>query len=139
MISSISDIAPLFAGVFVLSVLVSTGIALYFVRAIKRGYDEDIRKVRNKLDVAISGSIGMGKKLIVLEKKINALSVTQEEMRVSDMDFSYSQAQRLIEQGADLGTIAANSGLSSSEIQLMQLIHSQQNAFRVEPRQVEYN
>ncbi|WP_075185503.1 DUF2802 domain-containing protein [Teredinibacter haidensis] len=72
-----------------------------------------------------SGSLGLGQRLISLEKKLHSLQEQQHDIRQSDLEFSYTQAQKLIEQGIDAQTVAANSGLSASEIGLMQMLHKQ--------------
>ncbi|WP_052692164.1 DUF2802 domain-containing protein [Teredinibacter purpureus] len=72
-----------------------------------------------------AGSRGLGQHIIALEKKLNTLQLEQEDIRHNDSEFSYSQAQKLVEQGIDVQTISANSGLSPSEIDLMKMLHAQ--------------
>lgn len=74
-----------------------------------------------------SSTVGMGQRMIQLQVKLDELLDTQSEMNDSEAQFAYTQALRLLEQGADSNTVAANCGLSKSEIQLMQLVHGQRD------------
>ena len=85
-----------------------------------------IKKLESTLSVLSAGSVGMGQKMLSLEKKLSQLCKAQDEMKVSDLNFSYTQAQQLIAQGVDSDAIAANSGLSASEINLMQLLYQRE-------------
>ena len=72
-----------------------------------------------------SGAMGLGKKLLALEKQFNNLHSMQEELQGSDLEFSFNQAQKMLEQGVETQAIAETSGLSASEVQLMELVHKQ--------------
>ncbi len=82
-----------------------------------------IHELEKKLQILMSGSIGVGHRMIALEKKLRSLENKQHSLEKSDTDFSYARAQMLIEQGVDVKTVSANSGLSSSEIDLMRMLH----------------
>ncbi len=114
---------PLILSFFLANICVALIICAWLIGRYKNKQDIQFKKLQANLNILTSGSLGMGQRMIALEQKINGLQSTQEEMKQSDMDFSFSCAQKLIEQGVDSHTIAANSGLSSSEIQLMQLLH----------------
>ena len=49
----------------------------------------------------------------------------EDKLKESDLAFSFTQAQRLIDQGASADLVATQSGLSQSEIQLMLLLKRQ--------------
>lgn len=70
-----------------------------------------------------SGSLGMGQRMVALEKKLKGMQSAQDDIRQSDLGFSYTQAQKLIEQGMDAHTVVTSSGLSASEVGLMQMLH----------------
>ncbi|SMF36661.1 Protein of unknown function [Alteromonadaceae bacterium Bs31] len=89
----------------------------------QREYNNRLREMDKKLRVVISGSLGVGQRIISLEKKLHSLENKQDSMEKNDVDFSYARAQMLIEQGVDVKTVAANSGLSSSEVDLMRMLH----------------
>lgn len=84
----------------------------------------EIKKLKTNVSVLTSGALGMGQKMLNLEAKYQRLSDAQEEIKQNDLDFSYTQAQKLISQGVDDNAVAANSGLSSSEINLMRLLQN---------------
>ena len=123
MLTTVIEFLPHIAAVVLVNILLAVIISRLSVGAVKKQHAKELKKIQANLNVLSSGSIGMGQRMIALEQKLNSLRSTQEEMKQSNLDFSYTQAQKLIEQGADIQTVAANSGLSSSEIQLMQLVH----------------
>lgn len=110
---------------FVLSVLFTSGFVMALTGRRARQQLEKIEKLECTIEVLTSGSVGMGKKLLVLEGKLLKLGATQDEMKQNDLTFSYTQAQKLIAQGIDNQAIAANSGLSTTEINLMRLLQNQ--------------
>lgn len=82
-----------------------------------------LKTLDKQSQILASGSQGMGQRMVVLEKKLRSLQDTQADICHSDLEFSYTQAQKLIEQGMDAQTVAASSGLSASEVGLMQMLH----------------
>ena len=85
----------------------------------------NITKMLKKIDLITSASVGMGQRLIELESKIVSLRDVQDEFKDKDLDFSYGRAHKLISQGLSSDTVAANSGLSVSEVSLMELMHQE--------------
>lgn len=92
-----------------------------------KGSQKQVETVVKELALLSSGTVGMGQRMVKLQKKFDELSNKQGEQTESEAQFAYSQALRLLEQGVDESTIAANSGLSKSEIQLMQLVQGQKD------------
>lgn len=92
----------------------------------------DLNRLSNNVSVLTSGSVGMGKKILVLEEKYQNLREKFEEIKESEVAFSYTQAEKLIQQGIDDQAIAANSGLSTTEINLMRLLKGQSDALKEE-------
>ncbi|WP_086931379.1 DUF2802 domain-containing protein [Agarilytica rhodophyticola] len=115
--------------IIILLICVSAGIVLgltacfVMLNQYRHACQSQIKKIESTVNIMTSGSLGMGQKMLTLEKKVSNLRHAQNEMKVSDVDFSYTQAQKLIAQGMDSRAIAANSGLSASEINLMRLLH----------------
>lgn len=106
--------------------------ALIFVLFTSLSQQRAVRALAQKLQmlekqnsVLTSGSLGIGQRMLALEKKLRSLQDTQEDIRLNDVEFSYTQAQKLIAQGMDARTVAASSGLSASEVGLMQMLHNQ--------------
>lgn len=81
--------------------------------------------LESQLDSTISGSLGMGKRIVNLEKRLRKIVDQQNNQNESVDTLSYGQAMQMLEQGADVETVASNCGFSSSEAQLMQLIQKQ--------------
>lgn len=108
-----------------INVLVSAFIASQFFSRLRHQQSALIEKLEVNMNVLTSGAHGMGQKLLLLEKKLQSLQSSQEELKTGNMDFSYSTAQKLIAEGVDDRSVAANSGLSATEVNLMRLLHSQ--------------
>ncbi len=89
-------------------------------------------RLSNNVSVLTSGSVGMGKKILVLEEKYRSLREKFDEIKESELAFSYTQAEKLIQQGIDDQSIAANSGLSTTEINLMRLLKGQSDLLQEE-------
>lgn len=85
---------------------------------------ERIHQLEQKIGIATSGAIGMGNRIVALERKLQALQDKQEALGGVD-EFAYSQALQMFEQGADVATVASNCGFSASEAQLMALVQQQ--------------
>lgn len=105
---------------------VAVAVCFMMISNYKNAYQSQLKKIESTINVMTSGSLGMGQKILTLEEKVSNLRRAQNEMKVSDLDFSYTQAQKLIAQGMDSRAVAANSGLSASEINLMRLLHKHQ-------------
>ncbi len=85
---------------------------------------EKILQLEQKIGVATSGAVGMGNRIVALERKLHTLQEKQENIAGVD-EFAYSQALQMFEQGADVATVASNCGFSASEAQLMALVQQQ--------------
>ncbi len=109
-----------------LSILTSVVLAHLFARSsvktLRELHSTDIQKLQTNVSVLTSGALGMGQKMLSLEAKYQRLREAQEEIKQSDLEFSYTQAEKLISQGVDDVGVAANSGLSSTEINLMRML-----------------
>ncbi|MDQ2078067.1 DUF2802 domain-containing protein [Marinimicrobium sp. ABcell2] len=67
-----------------------------------------------------SASIGMGQRLIALEKRlIKAEPAAAQFSSDTNTDYPYSQASTLLEQGLDLDEVARRCGLSRAEVSLL--------------------
>lgn len=126
MIHHVNVLLPLASVCTVVASLALYAVFFLALRKFKRDHEQHIKKLESTIKVLSSGSLGMGQKMLALEAQIVRLRDAQEEMKLSDIDFSYVQAQKLISQGVDDDAVAANSGLSSTEINLMRLLHRQE-------------
>lgn len=86
---------------------------------------KQVASLAKEVALLSSGTVGMGHRMVQLQSKVDELVNQQGELADSEAQFAYTQALRLLEQGADENTVVANSGLSKSEIQLMQLVQGQ--------------
>ncbi len=86
-----------------------------------------IQKLSRELSVSNSGSVGMGQRLLAMEKRL------QEEPQKSDQkidyynddDFQpYSQAAQLFKMGLDAEEVARRCGLSRAEASLIQMMQT---------------
>jgi|GEM_PF-1140663 len=80
--------------------------------------------LEQQIGIATSGAIGMGHRIVALERKLQSLQDRQDNLSGTDT-FAYSQALQMFEQGADVATVASNCGFSNSEAQLMALVQKQ--------------
>lgn len=111
-------------GVLFFSILFLTMLLMqfFFVRK-HRVMQEAILALEKKIYIVTSTSLGMGQRMLELESKIMSLRDLHDEFKHNDLNFSYSQANNLIEQGLEAEAVAANSGLSLSEVNLMELLY----------------
>ena len=94
------------------------------IAALRRFLDVKLLSVDEQSKRLLSGSIGLGERVLLLESRLEKLNASQEELKTSDSDFTYTQAFRMLEQGLDNRRVAANCGLTESEVQLMSLMQS---------------
>jgi Protein of unknown function (DUF2802) len=94
-------------------------------------------RLEHDLQLTNSGSIGMGKRLVAMEKALQK-NVKQETLEPkakpqpqpsysAPVDVSYNDAARLLDAGVDADEVARRCGLSRAEASLMQLMHKQTN------------
>lgn len=96
-----------------------------FVREIfkrQKATDERIHFLEQQTKLLNTGAIGMGHRILGLEDKLQRLSTQESNLGLESEDFAYTQAKQMFAQGADIDTVAANCGFSSSEAELMSLI-----------------
>lgn len=94
-------------------------------------------RLEHDLQLTNSGSIGMGKRLVAMEKALqkNARQEAPEPKAEpqsqpaysAPVDASYNDAARLLDAGVDTDEVARRCGLSRAEASLMQLMHRQAN------------
>ena len=112
----ISFILSIFAIVF--SVLLSVRMAV-----LNRQLCNERDQLEKRLRIMTSGAVGMGEKLVQLESRLTDAINGQLQAAEGDAQLSYSHALKLIEKGVDHSVIMSHSGLSESELNLMELLH----------------
>ncbi len=116
---------------FLLSLLVSlvallvAGVALSRVRRQledARRLQEDIAR---QLALANSGSVGMGQRLLAMEKRLRESAVEASPAQQDDDDDfkAYAQAAQLFKLGISSEEVAQRCGLSRAEASLMEMMH----------------
>ncbi len=104
--------------------VISIGIAIVALRASHRQLDQvrsSHRRLENELAVSNSAAIGMGNRLIAMEKRI-AQGAGQSAVvgTSSDQDLPYTEANQLFRMGVSVEEVARRCGLSRAEASLLQ-------------------
>lgn len=92
----------------------------------QRQYEALINVLRNEIQALTSSSIGMGHRLMDVEKQLNITTEKQQELANRDPGvLAYNQAARLMEMGADVDDLVKNCGIGRPEAELMALLHKE--------------
>jgi hypothetical protein len=124
-----SDSSYLLIALLVMAVLclASISIALfiwYRIRRQEKRYQVLINVLRNEIQGMTGGSIGMGKRLMTVEQKLNIAVEKQHELENRDPGvLAYNQAARLMEMGAGVEDLVRSCGIGRPEAELMALLH----------------
>lgn len=83
-------------------------------------HSESFKAINQELQAVSNGSMGIGRKLMQLEKQMTELKNSQEEMLRNDPNrVSYTEATRLVELGADVEDLMNSCGISRPEAELV--------------------
>ncbi len=121
-------------------------LAFAHIRKLKRQVEEVrqeshllIKALRNESHAMGSGAIGMGHRLVEVEKRLNSTVERQMEMEQRDPgSLPYAYAVRLVEMGASVDDLVSNCGLARVEAELIVLVHSELKTQREAPKQEEH-
>ncbi|MDO6515568.1 MULTISPECIES: DUF2802 domain-containing protein [unclassified Neptuniibacter] len=92
----------------------------------ERRHQALINVLRNEIQAMTNSSIGMGRRLIGVEQKLNLTVDKQLELENRDPTaLAYNQATRLMEMGADVDDLVQNCGIGRPEAELMALLHKE--------------
>lgn len=92
----------------------------------ERRHQALINVLRNEIQAMTNSSIGMGRRLIEVEQKLNLTADKQLELENRDPNaLAYNQATRLMEMGADVDDLVQNCGIGRPEAELMALLHKE--------------
>lgn len=119
----------LLISVIALAVAVKT---LLRVRQQEMHMEKMVQRLSKELMTFNSGSVGMGQRLVAMEKRLQtAPKPAQKIDYYNDDDFQpYSQAAQLFKMGLDSEEVARRCGLSRAEASLIQMM--QMNANKVD-------
>lgn len=111
---------------------VSLGTALLMWRRLRQHrvrHKALIDVLRNEIQAMTSSSIGMGKRLVDIEQRLNHTAEKQLELANRDPGvLAYNQAARLMEMGADVDDLVKDCGIGRPEAELMALLHKELHA-----------
>lgn len=101
--------------------------ALARIREQSEQQDRLYQRLTKELAVSNSGSVGMGQRLVAMEKKLNAAAQTQSKIDYfhDDEYQPYSQAAQLFKMGLEIEEVSRRCGLSRAEASLIQMMQSQ--------------
>ena len=77
---------------------------------------------KKQVQVLASGSIGMGRRLVAIEKKLNLAVEKQSEILSKEGNVSYNRAMELLEMGATIDDLVSKCGLIRAEAELISLL-----------------
>ena len=84
-----------------------------------------IQKLMREVAASSSGSVGMGQRLLAMEKRLQANATKQTEKidYYNDDEFQpYSQAAQMFKMGMDCDEVARRCGLSRAEASLLEMM-----------------
>ncbi len=107
--------------------LVALGIALKAIKLARAQHENTerlIQKLTRDLAMSNSGSVGMGQRLLAMEKRLQEPKKADQKIDYyNDDDFQpYSQAAQLFKMGLDAEEVARRCGLSRAEASLIQMM-----------------
>lgn len=77
---------------------------------------------KKQVQVLASGSIGMGRRLVAIEKKLNIAVERQSEILAKEGGVSYNRSMELLDMGATVDDLVAKCGLIRAEAELIDLL-----------------
>lgn len=121
---TLTQIVMLSLTVLALIACVLCGYVFVRVRRQERRHQALINVLRNEIRAMTNGSIGMGKRLLAIEHKLNITVEKQQELENRDPGvLAYNQAAKLMEMGADVDDLVRSCGIGRPEAELMALLH----------------
>jgi hypothetical protein len=98
--------------------------ALIRVKRQEQRHQVLLKVLRNEIQGATGSSIGLGKRLVAVERKLNITAEKQIELENRDPGvLAYNQAARLMEMGAGVEDLVRSCGIGRPEAELMALLH----------------
>ena len=89
---------------------------------LKQQHSEADLNHRKQVQVLASGSIGMGRRLVAIEKKLNIAVERQSEILAKEGNVSYNRAMELLGMGATIDDLVSKCGLIRAEAELISLL-----------------
>jgi hypothetical protein len=92
------------------------------LKSMKRQHIEMELNHKKQVQVLASGSIGMGRRLVAIEKKLNLAVEKQSEILSKEGNVSYNRAMELLDMGATIDDLVSKCGLIRAEAELISLL-----------------
>jgi len=92
------------------------------LKQMKRQCTEVELNQKKQVQVLASGSIGMGRRLVAIEKKLNLTVEKQSEILSKEGSVSYNRAMELLGMGATIDDLVSKCGLIRAEAELISLL-----------------
>ena len=92
------------------------------LKQMKQDFTEAELSQKKQVQVLASGSIGMGRRLVAIEKKLNLAVEKQSEILSKEGGVSYNRAMELLEMGATIDDLVSKCGLIRAEAELISLL-----------------
>lgn len=92
------------------------------LKSMKRQHIETELNQKKQVQVLASGSIGMGRRLVAIEKKLNLAVEKQSEILSKEGNVSYNRAMELLDMGATIDDLVSKCGLIRAEAELISLL-----------------
>ena len=114
------ELVPLISGVLVSLLAIYALVIKRSVTLSERSTTDLVDELSKEIQGISHGSMGVGRKVLVLEKQIELLEARIEEMQKNDPSkVSYSEAARLVELGAGVDDLMNSCGISRPEAELV--------------------
>ncbi len=92
-------------------------------RQLEQSTADKVQKLQKELDMVNSAAVGVGQRLIQLEKKLKLSIDRQQQMELLNPDHTtYTEAASLAEQGAEVEQLIDRYGLPEAEASLLTLL-----------------
>jgi hypothetical protein len=109
--------------------LVSCVVLFKRMRQYERRQQALVGLLRNEIQAITSSSIGMGRRVVEIEQKLNNTAEKQLELENRDPGaMAFNQAARLMEMGANVDDLVESCGIGRPEAELMALLHQELKA-----------
>ena len=109
--------------------LVSCMVLFKRMRQYERRQQVLVGLLRNEIQAITNSSIGMGRRVVEIEQKLNNTAEKQLELENRDPGaMAFNQAARLMEMGANVDDLVESCGIGRPEAELMALLHQELKA-----------
>lgn len=128
---SVADVSVLILILALASIAALVACILLYrrVRQHEQRYQALVSVLRGEIEAITNSSIGMGRRVIAVERKLSATVEKQEALENRDPGaVAYNQASRLMEMGANVDDLVESCGIGRPEAELLALLHRELKA-----------